>query len=86
MASKNKKKAKNGKGPTSKAAGGSMVTALGESAMTGLPGMVGGAVAKPVSRRTRWSEQEIRTAMGLALLAWALFRVVRPAVRAVRSR
>jgi hypothetical protein len=79
-----KKKAK--KGRKSKASNGSMVTALGESALTGLPGMVGGAVAKPVSRRTRWSEQEIRTAMGLALLAWALFRVVRPAVRAVRSR
>jgi hypothetical protein len=61
-----------------------VVTALGESAMTGLPGKVGGAVAKPVSKRTRWSEQEIRTAIGLALFAWALMRVVRPAVRAVR--
>ena len=64
----------------------SVVTALGESALTGLPGKVGGAVAKPVSRRTRWSEQQIRTAIGLALLAWALYRVVRPAVRAIRHR
>ena len=64
----------------------SVVTTLGESALTGLPGKIGGAVAKPVSKRTKWSEQQIRTAIGLALLAWALYRVLRPTVRAVRSR
>ncbi len=64
----------------------SVVTALGESALTGLPGKVGGAVAKPVSERTRWSERQIRTAIGLALFAWALYRVLRPAVRAIRDR
>lgn len=64
----------------------SLVTALGESALAGLPGRVGGAVAKPVSKHTRWSEQQIRTVIGLALLAWALYRVLRPTVRAVRSR
>ena len=63
-----------------------IVTALGESALTGVPGKVGGAVAKPVSQRTRWSEQQIRTAIGLALFSWALYRVLRPAVRAIRSR
>ena len=66
--------------------GSSVVTALGESAMTGLPGKVGGAVARPVSERTRWSEQEVRTVIGLALLAWALYRVARPAVHAIRNR
>ena len=64
----------------------SVVTALGESSLTGLPGKVGGAVAKPVSERTRWSEQQIRTAIGLVLFAWALYRVLRPAVRAIRNR
>jgi hypothetical protein len=64
----------------------SVVTALGESALTGLPGKVGGAVARPVSERTRWSEQQIRTAIGLVLFAWALYRVLRPAVRAMRNR
>ena len=64
----------------------SVMTTLGESAMTGLPGKVGGAVARPVSKRTRWTEQQIRTAIGLALLAWALYRVLRPAVRAIRNR
>jgi hypothetical protein len=63
----------------------SVVTALGESALSGLPGKVGGAIAKPVSERTRWSEQQIRTAIGLALFAWALYRVLRPAVRAMRD-
>ena len=65
---------------------GTVVTALGESALTGLPGKLGGAVAKPVSQRTRWSEEQIRTAIGLALFAWALYRVLRPAVRAIRNR
>ena len=85
MASKKKdpKKAKKAKDTKKKP---SMVTTLGESAMTGLPGAMGGAVAKPVSRRTRWSEQQVRAAIGLALLSWALYRVLRPTVRAVRSR
>jgi hypothetical protein len=66
--------------------GSSLVTALGESSLTGVRGAVGGAVARPVSKHTRWSEQQIRTAIGLALLAYALYRVVWPAVRAVRRR
>lgn len=64
----------------------SVVTALGESALTGLPGKLGGAVAKPVSKRTGWSEQQIRAAIGLALFVWALYRVLRPAIRAMRDR
>jgi len=68
----------------SQASNGSVVTALGESTLTGVRGAVGGAVARPVSRHTRWSEQEIRTAIGLTLLAYTLYRVLWPAVRAVR--
>jgi hypothetical protein len=71
---------------TNESKNGSVVTTLGESALTGLPGKLGGAVAKPVSKRTRWSEQQIRTAIGLALFAWALYRVLRPAIRAMRDR
>jgi hypothetical protein len=81
MASKTKE-SKKSKDPKNSSA----VTTLGESALTGLPGKVGGAVAKPVSKRTKWSEQQIRTAFGLALLAWGVYRVLRPTVRAVRSR
>ena len=62
----------------------SVVTTLGESALTGLPGKIGGAVAKPVSKRTKWSEQQIRTAIGLAILAWARTgSCVRPSERYV---
>jgi hypothetical protein len=81
MASKTKD-SKTSKDPKSA----SVVAALGESALTGLPGKVGGAVAKPVSERTRWSEEQIRTAIGLALFAWAVYRVLRPVVRAIRDR
>jgi hypothetical protein len=61
-----------------------VVNALGESALTGWRGAVGRAVAKPVAKRTRWSEEEIRTVIGLLILAFALYRVLAPAVRAAR--
>ena len=77
---KSKSKSKNKRD----ANGSSVVTALGESTLTGVRGAVGGAVARPVSKHTRWSEQQIRTAIGLTLLAYALYRVLWPALRAVR--
>lgn len=64
--------------------GGGAVTALGESALTGWQGKVGRAVARPVAKRTRWSEEQIRTAIGLLILAYGLYRVLRPAVGAFR--
>jgi hypothetical protein len=63
---------------------GHVVTALGESALTGWQGVVGRAVARPVARRTRWNEEQVRTALGLLILAYALYRVLAPAVRATR--
>jgi hypothetical protein len=63
---------------------GRIVTALGESALTGWQGKVGRAVARPVAKRTRWSEEQIRTAIGLLILAYALYRVLAPAIRATR--
>jgi hypothetical protein len=61
-----------------------VVTALGESALTGWQGAVGRAVARPVARRTRWSEDQIRAVIGLLILAYGLYRVLRPTIRAVR--
>lgn len=58
--------------------------AMGESALTGLRGVVGRAVAKPVAKRTRFTEQQIRTAIGLALIAWGLFQLGRTMTRAAR--
>jgi hypothetical protein len=45
------------------------VAVLGESTHTGWRGAVGNAVAKPVAKRTRFTEEQIRVALGLALLA-----------------
>lgn len=64
--------------------GDGVVTTLGASALTGWQGALGRAVARPVARRTRWNEEQIRTALGLLILAYGLYRVLRPAVRAVR--
>lgn len=64
--------------------GDGVVTTLGASALTGWQGALGRAVARPVARRTRWTEEQIRTALGLLILAYGLYRVLRPAVRAVR--
>lgn len=61
------------------------VTALGESALTGWRGAVGKAVARPIAKRTRFSEEEIRVAIGLLIIAYALYRILRPSIRALRS-
>jgi hypothetical protein len=64
---------------------GHVATTLGESALTGWQGAVGRAVARPVARRTRWTEEQIRTVIGLLIIAYGLYRVLRPAIRAARS-
>jgi hypothetical protein len=46
--------------------------------------VIGRAVARPIARRTRWTEEQIRTAIGLLVLAYALSRVLAPAIRAMR--
>ena len=58
---------------------------FGESALTGWRGAAGRAVAKPISRHTRFSQQQVEAAIGIALVAYAIYRLVRPIVRAARS-
>jgi hypothetical protein len=65
--------------------GSKAVTTVGESALTGWRGKVGGAVARPIAERTRFSEQQVRAWIGLALLAYLLYRLLRPTIRAVRT-
>ena len=62
------------------------VVALGESALTGWRGMVGRAVARPVARRTRFTEEQIRAAIGLALLLYGVYRLAWPSIKALRGR
>jgi hypothetical protein len=52
--------------------------------MTGWQGAVGRAVAKPISKRTPWTEEQITTVLGLLILAYGVYRVLRPAIRAMR--
>jgi hypothetical protein len=61
-----------------------VMTNLGESALTGWQGALGKAIAKPVAKRTRWTEDQIRAAIGLALLAFAFYRLAKPTVVALR--
>lgn len=61
-----------------------VATTLGESALTGWRGALGKAVARPVARRTRWTEEQVRTAIGLLLLAYGFYRVARPMIQALR--
>lgn len=63
-----------------------VATRLGESALTGVRGVAVRAVAHPVAKRTRWTEEQVRTVLGLLLVAYSLYRVLRPVVRAARER
>jgi hypothetical protein len=56
------------------------------AALTGWRGVAGRAIAKPVSRHTRFSQRQVETAIGLALIAYAVYRLARPLVRAARER
>jgi hypothetical protein len=72
--------ASNGSSKTSRA-----LTALGESQMTGIRGRAGRAVAKPIAERTHWSQEQIEAAIGLAIMLYGLYRLLRPAFRALRE-
>ena len=60
-------------------------TALGESALTGVRGKAGRAVARPIAERTKWSQEQVEAVIGLAILFYGLYRVLRPAFRAIRE-
>ncbi len=64
---------------------GHRITAFGEAALTGWRGIAGRAIAKPIARRTRFTQEQVETTIGLALVAYAVYRVVRP-MWAARSR
>ena len=72
--------ASNGSSKTSRA-----LTALGESQMTGIRGRAGRAVARPIAERTRYSQEQIEAAIGLAIMRYGLYRLLRPAFRALRE-
>ena len=58
---------------------------FGEAALTGWRGKAGRAIARPVARHSRFSEGQIRAAIGLALIGYAVYRLVRPLIRATQD-
>jgi len=58
---------------------------FGGAALTGWRGAAGRAIARPVARHTRFSERQVQAAIGLALVAYAVYRLVRPLIRATRD-
>lgn len=60
------------------------VLSVGESQLTGVRGSIGRAVARPIARRTRFSEEQIAAFMGLALLGFTIWRLVRVPLAASR--
>jgi len=62
------------------------VVSVGEAALTGWRGSVGRAIAKPIAKRTRFNVEQIEAVLGLVLLAYTIYRVGRPLIRAARGR
>jgi hypothetical protein len=59
---------------------------VGRSALTGWRRDVGRVVARPIARRTRWSEAQVEAVIGFLLLAYTLYRIGRPLLDAARKR
>ena len=58
---------------------------FGEAALTGWRGVAGRAIAKPVARHSRFTERQVEAAIGIALILYAMYRLARPLIRAVRN-
>lgn len=56
----------------------------GTAALTGWRQTAARAVAKPVSERTRFTQEQVEAAIGILVLAFALYRVIRPLLTGVR--
>ncbi len=70
---------------TSDNGNGQRLATFGEATLTGWRGAAGRAIARPIARRTRLTQEQVEALIGLALMAYAVYRVVRPLVRAVRT-
>jgi len=61
------------------------VVDVGRSALTGWRGRVAKPLARPIAERTRFSQEQVEAAIGLLILAYTVYRVLRPAIRTARS-
>jgi hypothetical protein len=61
------------------------VVDIGQATLTGWRGRVARPLARPIARRTGLTQEQVEAILGLLLLAYAVYRVVRPTLRAARS-
>ena len=60
--------------------------AVGNASLNGMRGKVARKVSEPVARRTRLAPEEVSAILGLLLLAYTVYRLVRPMIRAAREQ
>ena len=57
---------------------------IGSASLTGMRGRLAKSIAKPISRRTGLTRQQVEAIIGFMILAYGIYQVVRPLVRASR--
>jgi hypothetical protein len=62
------------------------VVAVGNASLNGVRGTVARKVSEPVARRTSLSREEIQAILGFLLLAYTIYRLIRPLIRAAREQ
>jgi hypothetical protein len=60
--------------------------AIGSASLTGVGGRVARSVSEPVARRTRLTSEEVQAILGFLLLAYTIYRLLRPLVRAAQEQ
>jgi hypothetical protein len=58
---------------------------IGNASLTGVRGRVARSVSEPVAKRTRLSREEVQAILGFLLIAYTVYRLVRPLIRATRE-
>ena len=57
---------------------------IGTASLTGMRGRVAKSVAKPIARRTGLTREQVEAIIGFLILAYGIYQVARPLVRASR--
>jgi hypothetical protein len=57
---------------------------IGSASLTGVRGRVAKSVAKPIAQRTGLTREQVEAIIGFLILAYGIYQVVRPLLRAAR--
>jgi hypothetical protein len=60
--------------------------AVGNASLNGVRGKVARRVSDPVARRTSLAPEEVSAILGFLLLAYTVYRLVRPLIRAAHEQ